>query len=70
MLALAALPLGLWAATPLLLALGAFLLQAGVQGAWAMVPAHLNELSPASARAQVSIETSRRSGATTPPPAR
>jgi SHS family lactate transporter-like MFS transporter len=50
-LALVALPLGLWAATPLLLALGAFLLQAGVQGAWAMVPAHLNELSPASARA-------------------
>ncbi len=51
MLALVALPLGLWAPSALLLALGAFLLQAGVQGAWAMVPAHLNELSPPSARA-------------------
>ncbi|MFM5893935.1 MAG: MFS transporter [Novosphingobium sp.] len=50
-LALVALPLALWAPTALPLALGAFLLQAGVQGAWAMVPAHLNELSPPSARA-------------------
>jgi len=50
-LALLALPLGLWAPTAPLLALGAFLLQAGVQGAWAMVPAHLNELSPPAARA-------------------
>ena len=29
-----------------LLALGAFLMQAGVQGAWGIIPAHLNELSP------------------------
>lgn len=50
-LALIALPLGLWASTAPLLALGAFLMQAGVQGAWAMVPAHLNELSPPSVRA-------------------
>ena len=28
------------------LALGAFLMQAGVQGAWGIIPAHLNELSP------------------------
>jgi len=28
------------------LAIGAFLMQAGVQGAWGIIPAHLNELSP------------------------
>ena len=50
-LALLVLPLWAWAPTPLLLGLGAFLMQAGVQGAWAMVPAHLNELSPPAARA-------------------
>ena len=32
------------------LALGAFLMQVGVQGAWGIIPAHLNELSPASVR--------------------
>jgi SHS family lactate transporter-like MFS transporter len=37
--------------TPLLLALGAFLMQFFVQGAWGVVPAHLNELSPREARA-------------------
>ena len=51
LLAVLAMPLGLWASGPLLLGLGAFLTQAGVQGAWAMVPAHLNELSPPAARA-------------------
>jgi len=37
-----------WAfATPMaILALMAFILQAGVQGAWGVIPAHLNELSP------------------------
>jgi SHS family lactate transporter-like MFS transporter len=50
-LALIALPLGLWAPGPVLLGLGVFLTQAGVQGAWAMVPAHLNELSPVAIRA-------------------
>ncbi len=29
-----------------MLAMGAFLMQVGVQGAWGIVPAHLNELSP------------------------
>ena len=29
-----------------MLALGAFLMQVGVQGAWGVIPAHLNELSP------------------------
>jgi SHS family lactate transporter-like MFS transporter len=33
-----------------ILALGAFLMQAGVQGAWGIIPAHLNELSPDSVR--------------------
>ncbi len=33
-----------------ILALGAFLLQMGVQGAWGVIPAHLNELSPDSVR--------------------
>jgi MFS transporter, SHS family, lactate transporter len=32
------------------LAGSAFLLQAGVQGAWGVIPAHLNELAPAAAR--------------------
>jgi SHS family lactate transporter-like MFS transporter len=35
---------------PVWLALGAFLVQMMVQGAWAMVPVHLNELSPEGAR--------------------
>jgi SHS family lactate transporter-like MFS transporter len=33
------------------LAAGAFLLQFCVQGAWGIIPAHLNELSPDAARA-------------------
>jgi len=43
----------LWAWSPGLvgLATGAFLMQVCVQGAWGVVPAHLNELSPAGARA-------------------
>ncbi len=51
--ALLALPvLRLWAfsTTPLLLGLGAFLMQICVQGAWGVVPVYLNELSPAAIR--------------------
>jgi len=33
-----------------MLAIGAFLMQFGVQGAWGIVPAHLNELSPDAVR--------------------
>jgi SHS family lactate transporter-like MFS transporter len=43
-------PLWVFAPTVALLALGAFLLQVFVQGAWGVVPVHLNELSPAEAR--------------------
>ncbi len=47
--ALCALPvIPLWAlvSSPWLLGLGAFLMQFAVQGAWGIVPVHLNELSP------------------------
>jgi len=51
LLALPVLPLWAFTATPLLLGLGAFLIQVAVQGAWGIVPVHLNELSPPAARA-------------------
>jgi SHS family lactate transporter-like MFS transporter len=43
----------LWAfsATAVMFAVGAFLMQFMVQGAWGVVPAHLNELSPPAMRA-------------------
>jgi SHS family lactate transporter-like MFS transporter len=50
LLALPIIPLWAFAATPILLGLGGFLLQIAVQGAWGIVPVHLNELSPADAR--------------------
>jgi SHS family lactate transporter-like MFS transporter len=50
LLALPAIPLWAFGSTPMLLGLGAFLLQIAVQGAWGIVPVHLNELSPALAR--------------------
>jgi MFS transporter, SHS family, lactate transporter len=49
-LALPVIPLWAFAPTPALLALGGFLLQIFVQGAWGVVPVHLNELSPPQAR--------------------
>jgi SHS family lactate transporter-like MFS transporter len=51
LLALPVLPLWAFAATPVLLGLGAFLMQVAVQGAWGIVPVHLNELSPSAVRA-------------------
>jgi SHS family lactate transporter-like MFS transporter len=51
LIALPALPLWAFASTPALLALGAFVMQIAVQGAWGVVPAHLNELSPGAVRA-------------------
>jgi len=43
-------PLWLFAPSLTLLAMGGFMMQFMVQGAWGVVPAHLNELSPAGAR--------------------
>jgi SHS family lactate transporter-like MFS transporter len=43
-------PLWVYAPSTALLALGAFLVQFMVQGAWGIIPAHLNELAPGDAR--------------------
>jgi MFS transporter, SHS family, lactate transporter len=51
LIALPALPLWAYSSTPVLLAVGAFVMQIAVQGAWGVVPAHLNELSPGAVRA-------------------
>jgi SHS family lactate transporter-like MFS transporter len=51
LLSLPVLPLWAFAGSPIWLALGAFLMQVMVQGAWGVIPAHLNELSPDEARA-------------------
>ena len=50
LLPLPAIPLWAYASQPVLLAAGAFVLQFMVQGAWGVVPAHLNELSPEDVR--------------------
>ncbi len=50
-LTLPLLPLWAFSATPIALACGAFLMQVAVQGAWGVIPAHLNELSPPGVRA-------------------
>ena len=50
LLALPVIPLWAFTATPLLLGFGGFLMQFAVQGAWGIVPVHLNELSPPLAR--------------------
>jgi SHS family lactate transporter-like MFS transporter len=46
LLSLLVLPLWAFATTALWLAVGAFLMQVMVQGAWGIIPVHLNELSP------------------------
>jgi SHS family lactate transporter-like MFS transporter len=50
LLALPAVPLWAYGGSPARLALGVFLLQVCVQGAWGVVPVHLNELSPGAVR--------------------
>jgi SHS family lactate transporter-like MFS transporter len=50
LLAIPVIPLWAFSSTPLLLGLGAFLIQICIQGAWGVVPVHLNELSPPEAR--------------------
>jgi len=49
-LAIPVIPLWAYSHTVPMLALGGFLMQFMVQGAWGVVPAHLNELSPAAVR--------------------
>ncbi len=49
--ALPMIPLWAFSVTPVFCALGAFLVQVGVQGAWGIVPAHLTEMSPPKVRA-------------------
>jgi MFS transporter, SHS family, lactate transporter len=46
LLSLPVLPLWAFSSDPVYLGLGAFLMQICVQGAWGVIPAHLNELSP------------------------
>jgi SHS family lactate transporter-like MFS transporter len=50
LLAVLVLPLWIYARSLWTLALGAFLMQAMVQGAWGVIPAHLVELSPPAVR--------------------
>ncbi len=50
MLSIPIIPLWAYSHTVPMLALGGFLMQFMVQGAWGVVPAHLNELSPPSVR--------------------
>jgi MFS transporter, SHS family, lactate transporter len=50
LLCLPVLPLWAFSSSAALLALGSFLMQFMVQGAWGVIPAHLNELSPDQAR--------------------
>jgi SHS family lactate transporter-like MFS transporter len=50
LLAIPMIPLWAWSHTVVLISVGAFLMQFMVQGAWGVIPAHLNELSPAAVR--------------------
>jgi MFS transporter, SHS family, lactate transporter len=51
LLALPIIPFWAFGTTPVVLGLGAFLMQVSVQGAWGIIPVHLNELSPPEIRA-------------------
>jgi SHS family lactate transporter-like MFS transporter len=51
LLALPMIPLWAYSSSAMMFAVGAFLMQFMVQGAWGIVPAHLNELSPPAVRA-------------------
>jgi MFS transporter, SHS family, lactate transporter len=52
-LSLAVMPLWAFGSSLVMLALGAFLMQVGVQGAWGIIPAHLSELSADATRGLV-----------------
>jgi MFS transporter, SHS family, lactate transporter len=51
LISLPVIPLWAFGSTPVILAVGAFLMQVSVQGAWGVMPAHLNEISPEGVRA-------------------
>jgi len=51
LLALPVIPFWAFGSSPLVLGVGAFLMQVSVQGAWGIIPVHLNELSPPEIRA-------------------
>ncbi|CAB3758936.1 MFS transporter [Paraburkholderia humisilvae] len=51
LIALPVLPLWAFSTTAVMLAIGAFLMQISVQGAWGVIPVHLNEISPDEIRA-------------------
>ncbi|HEY4037656.1 MAG TPA: MFS transporter [Burkholderiaceae bacterium] len=51
LLALPAIPLWAYGSTAPALAAGAFIMQISVQGAWGVIPAHLNEIVPGTVRA-------------------
>jgi SHS family lactate transporter-like MFS transporter len=50
LLAVPMIPLWAWSPTVALLAVGGFAMQFMVQGAWGVIPVHLNELSPSAVR--------------------
>lgn len=50
LLAIPAVPLWMYGSSLVWLAAGAFLIQMMIQGAWGVVPSHLNELAPAAVR--------------------
>jgi len=52
-LSLLVIPLWAFSHTATVLAVGAFLMQVGVQGAWGIIPVHLSELAPDAARGLV-----------------
>jgi SHS family lactate transporter-like MFS transporter len=53
LLTLAMIPPWTFGASLMTLAIGAFVMQVGVQGTWGIIPAHLNELSPDTVRGLV-----------------
>ena len=52
-LAFVVIPMWAFGSTALALTIGAILMQVGVQGAWGVIPAHLNEIAPDSVRGLV-----------------
>jgi len=50
LVSLLVIPMWAFSESPMLLAIGAFIMQFMVQGAWGVIPAHLNELSPPEVR--------------------